>query len=44
MTDRPAPSRASLPHASRDTHREIFARFVDRLAARLTRAPQLRRA
>lgn len=33
MTDRPAPSGATLAHAP--DHRVIFARFVDRLAARL---------
>lgn len=49
MTDHAAPSRAtpSLARAyvpSRDTHREIFARFVDRLAARLGRDRLRRRA
>ncbi len=36
MTDRPAPSGATLAHAPHaPDHRVIFARFVDRLAARL---------
>lgn len=33
MTDRTAPAGASLPHGL--DHREVFARFVDRLAGRL---------
>lgn len=33
MTDRTAPPGATLPHGL--DHREVFARFVDRLAGRL---------
>ena len=45
MTDHPAPARATPPRApSRESHREIFARFVDRLAARLPRRPAHGRA
>ena len=42
MTDRPAPSGAT-PSLGLD-HREVFARFVDRLAARLARIAVERRS
>ena len=41
MTDRSAPAGATPPHDL--DHREVFARFVDRLAARLARATAERR-
>ena len=42
MTDISAPSGA-IPSLGLD-HREVFARFVDRLAARLARLPAERRS
>ena len=42
MTDNSAPPGAT-PSLGLD-HREVFARFVDRLAARLARLPPERRA
>jgi hypothetical protein len=41
MTDVSAPSGAT--HAHGLDHREVFARFVDRLAERLVRLPAARR-